>query len=162
MGLPSGAAVWGNSYLVGAEAPFQYFQLTGPYQMVVYTISSSDGSLSTTSPPASAPLANVGDGIVIDYSFNPAQDTLAVAGSRAVTLFSFHNGVLLQTSTFPLPACANQLGWDSAGHLFVVGGQFGQSGYLSVFNVANGVATPAPGSPLTTPDTGFLAVQALP
>ncbi len=160
VGLPYGAAVWGNSYVVVAEAPAQWVQLTGPYQLVVYAINSSDGSLSTTSPVASSPLANVG--YVLDYRFNPAQDTLAVAGTSAVTLFSFHDGVLSQTSTFPIAGGANELGWDNAGHLFAVGGPFGQPGYLYVFNVANGVATPAPGSPIAEPSYGFLAVQALP
>ncbi len=160
VGLPYGAAVWGNSYVVVAEAPAEYVQLTGPYQLVVYTINSSDGSLSTTTPVASSVLANVG--YVSDYRFNPAQDTLAVAGTSAITLFSFNNGVLSQTSTFPIAGGVNELRWDNAGHLFAVGGPYGQPGYLYVFNVANGVATPAPGSPLAEPSYGFLAVQALP
>ena len=160
VGIPYGAAVWGNSYVVVAEIPAAGYQQTGPYQLVVYGINGSDGSLSTTNPVATSVLANVG--FVEDYRFNPAQDTLAVAGTSAVTLFSFKDGVLSQTSTFPITGGINELGWDNAAHLFAVGGPSGQPGYLYVFNVANGVATPAPGSPLAEASYGFLAVQPLP
>ena len=155
---PNGAAAWGNTYVVVAEAPATFLQITGPYQLVVYSIDSANGSLTTTDTALSAVLANAGD-TVLDYRFNPSQDTLAVAGTGGITLFSFKNGALLQTSTFPIPEGASQLAWDDAGHLFAIGGQFGQPGYLYVFNVANGAAKPTPASPLVTPAAGYLTVQ---
>lgn len=147
---PWGAAPLGTSNVIIAEHPTMTISPVGPYQMVNFTIA-SDGSLSTTDTASTAPTVTVGD--VRDYYFDPTQTWLAVGGTTGIQIFHWANGKLTSTGTFDIPNGVNQLRWDNAGHLFVISSASSTpSTSVYVFNVVNGVPTPAPGSPLPLPN----------
>ena len=151
---PWGAATIGNSNVIIAEVPTNAYSQTGPWQMVNFTIA-ADGSLTTTDTASTAPTVSVGG--VSDYRFDPTGTWLAVGGTTGVQIFHWANGKLTSTSTVPIPAANGvfRLRWDDAGHLFVVNSNTDTGTTLYVFNVVNGVATPAPDSPRFIP--GVLA-----
>ncbi|HKO14237.1 MAG TPA: Ig-like domain-containing protein [Acidobacteriaceae bacterium] len=129
----------------------------GVNQLAVYTINYADGTLHTADTAATMPKTTVGQ--ATDYKFDPSGNWLAVAGSSGLELFSYNNGMLSGGTTLLANDAPSQIGWDKAGHLFAVS-QF--SGKLYVFDVANGIATAAPGSPHAVPTYSYLAVQPAP
>jgi Big-like domain-containing protein len=147
---PWGAATIGSSNVIVAEQPNDAMTAMGPWQMVNFAIA-ADGSLSTSDTATTAPTVTVGD--VNDYRFDPTQSWLAVGGSTGVQIFHWANGKLTSTSTVPIPSAkgAFRVRWDAAGHLFVLNTNSDTGSTLYVFNVVNGVATPAPGSPVFMP-----------
>lgn len=157
---PYGAAVWGNQYVVIAEQQNNDMAPVGPVQMIVYTIDAKTGTLSTTNSVATAPTADVGGGIS-KYAFDPSGHWLAVGGAGSISIFSFQNGKLAKAGSYQLSVSTSDLAWDGAGQLIVYGSEYGKQGALNVFNVANGRPTRAPGSPLTVPYGGYLAVKSL-
>lgn len=158
---PGGAATSGNRYVVIAEQQNDEMAPVGPYQMVVYTVNETNGSLTTSNTAADAAPANVGENVT-DYAFDPGGNWLAVGGASGITLFSFHVGVLKQTGTYAISEGVSQLAWDHNGHLIVYASAYGDPGSLYVFDVARGVPTVAPGSPVTNLQSGgYLAVKAL-
>lgn len=147
---PWGAAALGTSNVIIAEQPTMTISPAGPYQMVNFTIG-SDGSLSTTDTASTAPTVTVG--VVRSYYFDPTQTWLAVGGDNGIQIFHWANGKLSSSGTFSIPNGVNQLRWDNAGHLFVISSTSSTpSTSVYVFNVVNGVPTPAPGSPLPLPN----------
>lgn len=152
---PGGAAVSGNNYVVLAETPNNDMTPTGPTELYVYTIDSANGSLSTTQNASAGVASGVGS-TVSTYAFDPTGAWLAVSGANGIAIFSFSNGVLAQTGTAPISDTPiTQLAWDNNGHLFGLGTVYQSATKLYVFNVAKGVPTAAPGSPVTTlPATG--------
>lgn len=157
-----GAAVSGNNYVVSAVGPTDMGSPTGQYHLVVYAIDRTDGSLSLSSTNANMPVVNVGASYIGEYRFDPTGTYLAFAEPSDVKVFRFKNGVLSETGTYPINQGVNKLAWDGFGHLFVTAGQYGQAGYLYVFNVHHdGVPKLAPGSPIATTSSYGLAVKIL-
>jgi WD40 repeat protein len=120
--------------------------------MVNFAIA-ADGSLSTSDTASTAPTVTVGD--VNDYRLDPTGNWLAVGGTTGVQIFHWANGKLTSTSTVPIPDLNGVflLRWDNAGHLFVLNSNTDTGASLFVFNVVNGVATPASDSPRNIPNT---------
>jgi hypothetical protein len=129
----------------------------GVNQLAVYTIDPANGQLSTTNTSATMPQTTVGQ--ATDSRFDPTGHWLAIAGPSGLELFGYNNGVLSGGNTIPSTDSPSQIGWDYAGHLFAISQD---SGSLYVFDVANGAATQAPGSPYTIPLYSYLAVHATP
>lgn len=150
---PNGAAVSPDNHVVIAlaESP-DGFQM-GSSQLAVYTINSTDGTLTTTDTNATMPTDQVG--LVTDYRFDPAGDTLAVAGQNGVQIYGFANGKLTAEGGPLTTDEIDQVKWDSTGHLYALGQQVGK---LYVFSVAKGAATAASGSPYAISSPSNLAV----
>ncbi len=130
---------------------------TGVNQLAVYSFNPENGDLSTTNTSATMPTSTVGQ--ATDYRFDPSGRWLAIAGSSGLEIFRYANGVLSGGTTLISNDGPSQIVWDGAGHLFAIGQD---SGNLYVFDVVNGVATPAPGSPYTVPIYSYLTVQPVP
>lgn len=151
---PYGAAVPDNSHVVIAmQQGTDPYSSNGINQLAVYAIA-SDGTLSTTDSDATMPTLAVGH--VNDFRFDPTGTWLAAGGDAGLQIFRYANGKLTAAGSFPFNSGISQVQWDSAGHVYTYGQD---SGDLYVFNVVNGVPTPAPGSPTTLGLFGFLAVQ---
>jgi hypothetical protein len=150
---PNGAAVSPDNHVVFAlaESP-DGFQM-GSSQLAVYTVNATNGTLTTTDKTTTMPTDQVG--LVSDYRFNPAGDTLAVAGQNGVEIYGFATGKLTAQGA-PLTADEiDQIEWDGAGHLYALAQKLGK---LYVFTVANGAATAASGSPYAISSPSNIAV----
>ncbi|MGA8107801.1 MAG: hypothetical protein WBD46_20870 [Acidobacteriaceae bacterium] len=148
-----GTAVSPDNHVVIAlgESPDGY--QVGSSQLAVYTINPSDGSLTTTDTSATMPTDQVGS--VNDYRFDPAGDTLAVAGQSGVQIYGYSAGKLAAEGG-PLTADPiSKVEWDTTGHLYALSMSTGK---LYAFSVANGAATPVSGSPYAVSSPGDLAV----
>jgi hypothetical protein len=150
---PTGAAAWGSQHVVIAMQTTDDITPTGPYQLAVYTVN-QNGSLTTTNTAASMPVANVGT--VNDYQFDPTHTWLAVGGTTGIEIFAFQNGVLTPAGSYSMSGGAYEVRWDDAGHLMTFGTNPGD---LYVFNVAKGVPTVGPGSPVSLQPYGYLGVK---
>lgn len=157
--VPFGAATQGNGYVVIAlQNGAMPLADDLVQQLAVYTINPQNGTLSTANTAADMPKISVGS--AEDYRFDPTGTWLAVGGDGGVQIFKFSNGVLTSSGSYTGQNNAvTQLAWDGAGHLYTLGQD---SGLLWVYNVANGVPTPASGSPYTVPDSSYLAVEPVP
>lgn len=153
---PNGAAISPDNHVVLAlaESP-DGFQM-GSSQLAVYTVNATDGTLTTTDTNTTMPTDQVG--LVTDYRFDPAGDTLAVAGQNGVQIYGFVNGKLTAEGGALTSDEIDQVEWDSTGHLYALAQKAGQ---LFVFTVANGAATPAAGSPYAISSPTNLAVVPL-
>lgn len=157
---PVGAAVAdGTNYVVIAlQQTSGNSPSTQPSQFAVYTVNSSNGTLSTTNTAANMPMDAIG--VVTDYRFDPTGMYLAVAGDSGLQIFTLRNGVLTSTGKIAVTSGLNQLRWDNAGHVYAINRGSGQ---LYVFNVAKGVPTMASGSPYAlSPGGYYLTVHPLP
>lgn len=141
------------SLQVGSD-PYSY---NGVNNLAVYTINPKNGQLSTTNTSATMPQTTVGQ--ATDYKFDPLGRWFAIAGSSGLELFQYRDGVLFGGATLLSNDNPSQIAWDGAGHLFAISQD---SGSLYVFNVVNGIATPAPGSPWTVPLYSYLTVHSRP
>lgn len=129
----------------------------GVNQLAVYTINPANGQLSTTNTAATMPQTTVGQ--ATDYKFDPTGHWLAISGASGLELFGYNNGVLTGGTTILDTDSPSQIGWDNAGHLFAISQD---SGSLYVFDVVNGAAAQAAGSPYSIPLYSYLAVHATP
>lgn len=145
---PWGAAALGTSNVIIAEQPTQTISPVGPYQLVNFTID-ANGNISTSDSASSAPTVTVGN--VQDYRFDPTQIWLAVSGASGLQIFHWANGKLTSSGTFAMTNGTSFVRWDNAGHLFVLSST-AQASNLYIFNIVNGVPTPAPGSPVPFPN----------
>jgi hypothetical protein len=157
--LPYGAAVPDDEHVVVAlQNGGQPDPGDAVEQLAVYTIDAAGGDLTTADTAASMP--DLAVGYANHYRFDPTGQWLAAGGAKGVQIFAFRNGQLISTG---IDAGQNnetdELAWDNAGHLYALGKN---SGLLFVYDVTNGVPTPAAGSPYTIPIDSYLAVQPLP
>jgi WD40 repeat protein len=157
---PGGAATSGDDYVVIAEQQNDEMAAVGPFQMVVFKVDPSNGSLTTSNTADTAVQTSIG--AANSYVFDPTGNWLAVGGPSGVEVFSFSNGKLKETGTYFITSGVSQVAWDHDGHLVVYAVGSGAQGLLYVFNVAKGVPTVASGSPVTTEQAyGSLAVKPL-
>lgn len=129
-------------------------ELSTPYYLASYT-ADSQGNLSTESNYTNMPTASIGT--LSSMSINPAGDLLAVAGSYGFELFHF-NGDSPITKIGSLHASdpVAELGWDKAGHLYVLTGS-----KLYVYAATASGVEAASGSPYTLSGSGPFSMIAL-
>ncbi len=139
-----------SNYLVSVITPVG--SQGGDNLLVTYQIH-SDGTLSLSSQVTTAFTA------IYDVAFDPSGTYVAAATNAGVQIYSASSTGMLtpvgsagaQSVTF------NGVQWDSKGHLF---GLSNSSNALYIFNVSNGTAAGASGSPHAVNNPGAMAVAA--
>jgi hypothetical protein len=122
-------------------------KLSTPYFLASYTVD-TQGNLTTDSNYTNMPAASIGT--LSTLSISPSGTLLAVAGSYGFELFNFNGASpITKITSLVSPGPVSQLGWDKAGHLYVL-----TTSSLFVYTATSTGVKPAPGSPYALSGSG--------